>query len=384
MDLKWRRGIKMASFQKIKAITKKNFQELLNDKRSLGMLIGLPVVLMLLFGFGLGEPIKDVPIKVANLDSGDLSKDFITILDENDKLHVSEIYGSGFDLEEEKSKIFGPDDYFALLVIPENFSIDIVNPNKSIPIDVYIYGSDVASAGSVRGGVAESIGNLINQMSGSEDQHLNVNIIYITGSEDLRPLDTMAQGVISYAILIFMILTVTGGLTKERISGTSVRTLTTPATKTDIILGYLLGNSLIAMVQVSILILISKLVFDVVIIGSLLNLFIVLFVYAISGVGLGILLSAYAKNQLQAFQFIPIVLIPMMLFSGFMFPIRSMPVAMQYVSKILPMTYSIRISRIIALDGYGWDHFYMDFIYLLILTVIFVVISILGYKKKRN
>ncbi len=148
-------------------------------------------------------------------------------------------------------------------------------------------------------------------------------------------------------------------------------------------IGYLLGNSLIALVQSALLLAISVLFFQIHIVGNILLLFFILFIYAMSCVGLGIFASTFAKNELQAFQFIPLLLIPSMFFSGFILPINSFPEVFQYVSYFIPMTYSIRISRAIMINGFGLDIFFMDFLIMILLTLIFLVLAVVFFKMKK-
>jgi ABC-2 type transport system permease protein len=194
----------------------------------------------------------------------------------------------------------------------------------------------------------------------------------------------MAPGVLSLAILLFMILTVTGGFTKEKLTGSTERVLICGTTKTEIILGYLIGNSLIALIQCSILLAIARFVFNVVINGSLGLLFLALFIYAISCVGIGILASSAARTELQAFQFIPLLLVPFMILSGFIYPIAALPKVFQYIAAIIPMTYCIRIGRAIMINGFGLAEIMNDLLLLILITVIVLVLSILSFRAKRN
>ncbi|MFX1312114.1 MAG: ABC transporter permease, partial [Promethearchaeota archaeon] len=171
--------------------------------------------------------------------------------------------------------------------------------------------------------------------------------------------------------------------TREKLTGTLYRVKATSTSKTEIMLGYLLGNSLIALVQSALLLAISVLFFQIHIMGNILLLFFILFIYSMSCVGLGIFASAFAQSELQAFQFIPLLLIPSMFFSGFIFPINSFPLVFQYISYFIPMTYSIRISRAIMINGFGLDMFFMDFLIMLFLTFIFLILAVIFFKMKK-
>ena len=382
------------SLRRIMAITRKNLQALLHDKRTVGLLIMMPILMMVLFGYAFGQSVRHVPIKIVNFDEGGegipymgindtkFSEIFIKYLEEDDRVDVKLLNLNTFNLSDEISQVYGGNDYYALIVIPINFTEDMVNISNYIQISTYIDGSDPQTISSVMGAISEVIGTVINEISG-EESHLELNLIYIAGDPNLRPIDSLGPGILSFALFLFMILTVTGGFTKERLTGTLYRVKVTSTSKSEIMIGYLLGNSLIALVQSALLLAISVLFFQIHIVGNILLLFFVLFIYAMSCVGLGIFASTFAQNELQAFQFIPLLLIPSMFFSGFIFPINSFPEVFQYVSYFIPMTYSIRISRAIMINGFGLDMFFMDFLIMLLLTLVFLVLAVVVFKMKK-
>ena len=382
------------SLRRIRAITRKNLQALLHDKRTVGLLIMMPILMMVLFGYAFGRPVRHVPVKIVNFDEGGLgipymgindtkfSEIFIEFLEEDSRVDVKLLDSGTFNLSEQVSQIYGGNDYYALIIIPINFTEDMLNFSNHIPLSTYIDGSDPQTISSVISVISEAIGTVINEISG-EESHLELNLIYIAGDPNLRPIDTLAPGILSFALFLFMILTVTGGLTKERTTETLYRVKTTSTSKSEMMIGYLLGNSLIALVQSTLLLLISVFFFQIHIVGNLLLLFFILFIYAMSCVGLGIFASTFAKNEIQAFQFIPLLLIPSMFFSGFIFPINSFPIVFQYASYFIPMTYSINISRAIMINGFGLDMFFMDFLIMILLTVIFLILAIVVFRMKK-
>jgi len=349
--------------------------------------------MMVLFGYAFGQSVKHIPIKIVNFDEGGegipymgindtkFSEIFIRFLEEDDRVDVKLLNLNTFNLSDEIPQIYGGNDYYALIVIPINFTEDMLNFSNNIPMSTYIDGSDPQTISSVIGAISGAIGAVINEISG--ENHLELNLIYIAGDPKLRPIDSLGPGILSLALFLFMILTVTGGFTKERLTGTLYRIKTTSTSKSEMMIGYLLGNSLIALVQSVLLLAISVLFFQIHIVGNILLLFFILFIYAMSCVGLGIFASTFAKNEVQAFQFIPLLLLPSMFFSGFIFPINSFPIVFQYVSYFIPMTYSIRISRAIMINGFGLDMFFMDFLIMNLLTLVFLVLAVVVFKMKK-
>jgi ABC-2 type transport system permease protein len=245
-------------------------------------------------------------------------------------------------------------------------------------------GSDLQTIASVQNAISEMIGVILNGLSPGGLPHLALDIVYVAGDPDLRPIDTMAPGILSFAMFLFMILTVTGGFTKERLTGTLYRVVATSTTKSDMVLGYLLGNTLIALVQSVLLLVIGVFIFNLNVVGNLALLFFILFIYSMSCVGIGLFASVFAHTELQAFQFVPLLLIPSMFFSGFLFPLSSFPLIFQYISYIIPMTYSIRMSRAIMVNGLGLETIMPDFLLLLGLTAIYVILAVTMFKIKKK
>jgi ABC-2 type transport system permease protein len=256
------------------------------------------------------------------------------------------------------------------------------NFSKPIDLKILIDGSDPQIVPSIMGAIADMMNNVTNSMTNGT-AHFNIDKDYVAGNANLQPIDYMAPGILSFAILLFMILNVTGGFTKEKTSGTIYRVMVTPTTKADVLLGYLIGNSIVALMQCFLLLIIGVTIFHITISGNLFLLFTILFIYALSCVAIGIMASAFAETDLQAFQFIPIILIPSMFISGFIFPIDSFPEGFKLASKWIPMTYSIKISRAIMLNGFGMDMFLNDFLILILQTVVFMGIALIAFRTKK-
>lgn len=385
----------MVSLLRICSIGLKNLQGLSKDKRTVALLIGMPIIVMIVFGFGFGQEIQNVPINVVNLDKGGIGIPMMNITDthfsdkaidylKNDsRISISFLDSETFDFETEVAKVSGVKNLYALLIFPANFTEDMPFPNRTIKILLYYDGTDALVIASVRAAINQMMTQFMKDISGSE-AHLSIEFEAIAGSGDLRPFDSMAPGVLSLAILLFMILTVTGGFTKEKLTGSTERVLISGTTRTEIILGYLIGNSLIALIQCSILLAIARFVFNVVINGSLGLLFLALFIYAMCCVGIGILASSAARTELQAFQFIPLLVIPFMILSGFIYPIAALPTVFQYIAYIIPMTYCIRIGRAIMINGFGLAEIMNDLLILILITVVMLILSIISFKAKRN
>jgi ABC-2 type transport system permease protein len=194
----------------------------------------------------------------------------------------------------------------------------------------------------------------------------------------------MAPGILSFTVMVFMLLLSIVFNVRERLSGMAERMSATPTRKMEVVLGNLLGYSLIAILQTSLLLLIVKLLFNVAIVGEVLYVFLMLFIFAINTLALGLFLSAFAKNEQQAFQFIPLMIIPSVLLSGFVFPIDGFPDFLKVVSYILPMTYVIIILRKDMLAGLGLQSVWLEFLVLAGMTILFLLLAAVVYNRQKR
>ncbi|MFX1297688.1 MAG: ABC transporter permease, partial [Promethearchaeota archaeon] len=209
-------------------------------------------------------------------------------------------------------------------------------------------------------------------------------LIYKYGNADYRPVDNMAPGVLSFTVMIFMLLLSIVFNVRDRLSGMTERIAASPTRKIEVVLGTLLGYSLIAIIQSSLLLLIVKLLFNVAIVGNVLYVFIMLYLFSINTLSLGLFLSIFAKNEQQAFQFIPLMIIPSVLLSGFVFPIDGLPDWLKFASFVLPMTYIIIILRKNMLAGVGLESVWLEFLVLVGITILFIILAAIVYNRQKR
>jgi ABC-2 type transport system permease protein len=368
------------SWYRVLAVMKKNLTALKRDRRTIGLIIFLPIMMMLVFGYAFGTDIRNVKVVICNLDanagSAVLSNKGYSFLAGDDRLELTDnvtTVAAGLDEVHFPGLLPG---VWALIVFPVNFTEKWPHP---APVEMYVDGSNPQIVAAVVGAVT----TMLVDLSGNASVVL-YNVTYKYGNKDYRPVDSMSPGILGFTVMIFMLLLSIVFNVRERLSGMTERMTATPTRKIEVVLGNLLGYSLIAVLQTSLLLLIVKLIFNIAIVGEVLYVFLMLFIFAINTLSLGLFLSAFAKNEQQAFQFIPLMIIPSVLLSGFVFPIDGFPDFLKVVSYLLPMTYIIIILRKDMLAGLGLQSVWLEFLVLAGMTILFLLLAAIVYNRQKR
>lgn len=208
-------------------------------------------------------------------------------------------------------------------------------------------------------------------------------ISYLYGNDELDLFNSIAPSMMGYFIFFFTFLIAGVSFLRERISGTLDRILATPLKRHEIVFGYFLGFGLFISIQTVLLQLFMIYVLKIYTIGNFSTILIVNLLLAFGSLALGTLLSTFAKNEFQLFQFIPAIIVPQILFSG-IFDISNSPKWVEILSKLFPMTYGAEALKNVALKGYNLGDIKLDILVLLFYAVLFLVLNILALKKYRK
>ena len=206
---------------------------------------------------------------------------------------------------------------------------------------------------------------------------------YQYGDENTSFFTSMIPVLIGFVVFFFVFLISGMALLKERTSGTLERLLATPVKRSEIVYGYMLSYGLIAIIQTAVVVLAAIWLLDVEVVGNLFHVIIVNVVLALVALAFGILLSTLAKSEFQMMQFIPLVIMPQLFFSGII-PLSSMGDWAQMVGRFLPLTYSGDAMSQIILYGRGLGDVLPNIGVLLIFLVILTILNIVGLRRYRK
>ena len=339
------------------AIAKKVMKELLRDKRTLAMMFVAPVFIMWLMNLMFSASTA-VDIKLATQD---LPTSLVTKMDNLDHVSVK-TYN---DLNQAKKDL--ADEKVDAVVSYKNgeYQVDYANTDASkTSMTRQVLRTSIASEGSnqLMARVKQALPQLNLKAKAPE-----IKESYQYGDEHTSFFTSMIPVLIGFVVFFFVFLISGMALLKERTSGTLERLLATPVKRSEIVYGYMLSYGLIAILQTAVVVLAAIWLLDVEVVGNLFHVIIVSVVLALVALAFGILLSTLAKSEFQMMQFIPLVIMPQLFFSG-----------------IMPLTYSGDAMSQIILYGRGLGDILPNIGGLLIFLVILTILNIVGLRRYRK
>jgi ABC-2 type transport system permease protein len=208
-------------------------------------------------------------------------------------------------------------------------------------------------------------------------------ITYLYGTDKLEAFDNLGPVFVGFFSFFFVFLIAGVSFLKERTSGTLERLLATPLKRWEIVLGYVLGFGIFTMLQATLIAWFSTQVLGLMLIGSFWFVLLITILMSLTALTLGIFLSAFANTEFQMIQFIPLVIVPQVFFSG-LFNMDNMAQWMQWLSKIMPLTYGAAALKNIMIRGKGWDAIALDAYVLIGLSLFFMFANVLALRKHRK
>ncbi|HST04927.1 MAG TPA: ABC transporter permease [Chloroflexia bacterium] len=349
------------NLSRIFAITQRIIAQFRRDHRTLGLIFIAPILIMTIFGYVFrSQEDQSVKLAVVNEDNppagqASLSAAVVGSLSTNSSLVLTTMSRDDAtkavrDGTEKAALIFGPD-------FTQNFATD----HKGT-IEILVEGSNPGASGSALGVVGQAVigsaplllkAALPPALSAAAPSTLPIEIkaTRLYGSADLKMLDFFAPIFIAYIGFFLIFLLTSVSFLRERTQGTMERLAASPVTRLELVLGYMFGFGFFSVLQAIVLLLFTIYALQVKYTGSLLAIFVVILALVIGAVNMGIFLSAYAKNELQAIQFIPIVILPQVVLSGLFWPVQDMPGWLQAIARIMPLTYAVDAMTNIMIRG---------------------------------
>lgn len=375
------------SATRVLAVSWRVLKQISRDRRTLGMMIIMPAVIMLIFGFALGGQVKNVPIAVDNQDAGFSP---VNGLNSTVSLHLGDTVLSALQADDRVSVTItsfdsgkkGVDNgtFFASIEIPSNFSSSIFlktsgqNQNASMPI--YLDGTKPTIEASILGALQTAL----QTASGGGGVVLDKQFAF--AGVEYSGLDVSIPSVIAFVLTFLVLLISLIIVSRETTSGILPRLYTTPLSAIERLLGYSIALLLLGILMVSVILAIGIGVFGAVVQGSIYLLFFGAVLYALAHVFMAIFLSNFAKNELQAVQIAPLIALPSMALSGMLIPVNSFPGWVQTVAKFIPMYYGNRIFEGIMLKGYGLGNLVVEFAVVGGIALLFLCLALLTVKDR--
>ena len=355
------------------AIAKKVIKELLRDKRTLAMMFVAPVFIMWLMNLMFSAS-TTVNVKLATQD---LPTGLVTKMDELDHVDV-ETYQ---DLDQAK-KALADEKVDAVISYKDGeYQVDYANTDASkTTMTRQVLRTSIVNEGTDQ--LLSRVKQALPQLK-LDEKAPEIKESYQYGDKNTGFFARMIPILIGFVVFFFVFLISGMALLKERTSGTLDRLLATPVKRSEIVYGYMLSYGIIAIFQTAVVVLAAIWLLDVEVVGSILNVIIVNVVLALVALAFGILLSTLAKSEFQMMQFIPLVIMPQLFFSGII-PLSSMGEWAPTVGKFLPLTYSGDAISQIILYGHNLGDILSNLGVLMIFLIILTILNIVGLRRYRK
>ncbi|WP_042142215.1 ABC transporter permease [Paucisalibacillus sp. EB02] len=339
---------------RIKALTVRILRQIVRDKRTLGMLIFAPILVLTMLhlvfnGDNYVPKVGLVEIPDAIEKSTDLGDAEITN------------YDNGTDAEKD-------------LIAQEIDGYLTFSDGKPV---IYLEGSDPTKNGETLRWMQSTFVNI--QKSPLEELEVN----YLHGSSEMGQFDYFGPVLLGFFVFFFVFIIAGVSFIRERTTGTLERLLSTPMRKWEIVSGYVIGFGIVTMIQSTIIAAYTIYVLDMMMEGSFFYLLLIILSLSFTALTLGILISSFANNELQMIQFIPVIVVPQVFFSG-LFNLETISNWLSWIGPITPLYYAAEALRDVMVRGFGWNEIYLEIFVLLGFSILFMILNIIALRKYRK
>ena len=368
----------MNALHRVGAIAAKEFKQLSRDRVTFAMIVMIPLMQLMLFGFAINTMIRNVPIAVVD-NSGSAAARAIT-----EQVRVTQIVDIiayyATPAEAEAAIVAGT--VRAALIFPENLTQRAANAE---PVGQWLVdGSDTMVSSALLQLRSMPLHLEAGAPAGAYRPRGPSFEVALFFNPERRSEVNIIPGLTAIILTMTLILFTSVALVRERERGNLELLITTPIQPLELMMGKLVPYILVGLIQITIILGLGRLVFNVVFQGEMLSLMIITLAFIAASLTLGLFFSTLAQTQMQAMQMTIFILMPSILLSGFMFPYEAMPIAAQYIAEILPATHFIRLIRGVYLRGATASQLLPDILWLLGFTVIMLAIATKRFRKSLD
>ena len=370
------------AFHRLWAVVLKEFIQMRRDRATFGMMIGIPLLQLTLFGFAINSDPKHLSTAIRSADQGPFARTLVAALRHSGYFNLDHEAAT----EAETQRLLQLGEVQFVINIPEDFSRKLARgeqPTVLLEADA----TDPAATGpalSALNALSATVFNrdLTGPLAGRRARSGPVNFsIHAHYNPENITQYNVVPGLMGVVLTMTMVVITALAITRERERGTMENLLATPVRPFEVMVGKILPYIIVGYVQVTLILLAAHFFFDVPMLGSLPLLYAVALLFIAANLAMGITFSTLAKNQLQATQMATFFFLPSILLSGFMFPFRGMPEWAQWLGSCLPNTHFLRIVRGILLKGNGLAEITPEIWPILIFLAIVMTIAVKRYRQ---
>ncbi|MDF2564215.1 MAG: ybhS [Massilibacillus sp.] len=371
--------------RRLRALLIKEFIQMKRDRMTFGMMVVLPIIQLLVFGFAINTDVKHLPTVVFDQSLQQESRDLLDSFTASgyfDVKNIAQNYQQVTEaIESGKSKVG--------IIIPPDFTENIKH-GRSATVQVIVDASDSLAASS-----AISTAQMIGQIKSQEIivkkmQNSGVQSTVTPYDIRIRPWYNpdfvsafyMVPGILGIVLTMTMVMITSMAIVRERERGTLEQLIVTPMKSHELMLGKIIPYIFVGYVQATLALIVGILVFDLPIQGSITLLYGLTSLFIVASLTLGVLISTISQTQMQAMQLSFFIFMPSVLLSGFMFPREAMPTFFYLLGDLLPLTFYLEIMRGIVLKGIGINFLWSQTFALIAFIIATLAISVIKFQKK--
>jgi ABC-2 type transport system permease protein len=350
------------------------------DPRSLYLALGMPVVMLFLFGYGVSFDLERLPLAVSDRDGTEQSRALVQAV-----TAPGELVEAARAAPEDATRLFQEGKAVALLHVPEGYGRDVARGLRT-PVQLVVDGADAVLANQVLAKVDALVRAETRRLAGPAVQAQAPPIqvkVWTRYNPEVRSAVFMVPGLAVYLLAISAVLLTALTVAGEWERGSMEQLFASPVGRLEIVLGKLLPYLVLGMLELQLVVAFGALTFDVPLRGSVVLVFVAGFLFLVGMLGQGLLISVVAKNQLVATQAGALSsLLPSMLLSGMVFPLENMPVPLQVLSRIVPARYLVHALRGVMLKGNGLEVLWPDLVAEAVFAVAILALATARFKRR--
>ena len=364
------------SFGRMFAVFRKELRQLARDKLTFGMIVGIPTLQLLLFGFAINMDIRHLP--AALMDEADTwrSRELVAELASSQVLEFTHRVSTPQAIDD----LLRTGKVEAAVVIPADFENRLETGDRAV-WQVLVDGADQSVQAAARQLAAFPLASLRGSTRSADVRP--VEIVNFYNPERRAQINTV-PGLIGVILTMTMTIFTGMAIVRERERGNMEMLIATPLSPLELTVGKVMPYVFIGLVQVSLILLLGWFVFQVPVRGALLDVYLAASIYIIATLCLGILISTLARTQFQAMQMAFFLFLPQILLSGFMFPYDGMPRVAQWIAEIFPLTHFLRLIRGVMLRGASLGELWQEMAALAVLIVVILAAAARRFRKSLD
>lgn len=370
------------AFHRFWAVVLKEFIQMKRDRATFAMMVGIPLLQLVLFGFAINSDPKHLPTVVLDADGGPFARSLIQAMKHSGYFQLLDLTPT----EAEARRLLQLGEVQFVVNIPVDFTRRLLRgeqPTVLLEADA----TDPAATGPALSAVNTLVRTVLDRdlpgpLRGlrSRDGPVNFQVHPHYNPEGITQYN-IVPGLMGVVLTLTMVIITALAITRERERGTMENLLATPARPFEVMTGKILPYIAVGYIQVTLILLAARLLFDVPMVGSLVLLYGIALLFIAANLSVGITFSTVAKNQLQAVQMAVFFFLPSLLLSGFMFPFRGMPGWAQAIGSVLPLTHFLRIVRGVLLKGNGLIEIAPELWPIALFVIVAMTVAVLRYRQ---